>query len=42
MKTKAKYLLNVEGKKRFKGNTWLELILNVVKGNHDKKRTKAQ
>jgi hypothetical protein len=41
MKTKAKYLLNVEGKKRFKGNTWLELILNVVKGNHDKKRTKA-
>ena len=41
MKTKTKYLLNVEGKKMYRGNTWLRLILNVIKGNHDKKRAKA-
>ena len=39
MKTKAKYLLNIEGKRRFRGNTWLELILNVVKCNHDKRKS---
>jgi hypothetical protein len=39
MKTKTKYLLNIEGKRRFRGNTWLELILNVVKGNHDKRKS---
>lgn len=38
MKTKTKYLLNVEGKKRYRGNTWMQLILNVLKGNHDNKR----
>jgi len=37
MKTKTKYLLNIEGKKRYRGNTWMQLILNILKGNHDKK-----
>ncbi len=41
MKTKSKYLLNIEGKKRYRGNTWLELILNVVRGNHDRKGPKS-
>lgn len=38
MKTKTKYLLNVEGKKRYRGNTWMQLILNILKGDHDRKR----
>jgi hypothetical protein len=37
MKTKTKYLLNVDGKRKFRGNTWLELMLNVIKGNHERK-----
>ena len=41
MKTKSKYLLNIEGKKRSRGNSWIELIINVVKGNHDRKRSKS-
>ena len=41
MKTKAKYILNIEGKKRYRGNTWLGLILNVLKGNHDRKASKS-
>ena len=36
--TKSKFLLNVEGKKRYRGNTWMELILNVLRGNHDMKK----
>lgn len=41
MKIKSKYLLNVEGKKRYRGNTMLGLILNVLKGNHDRRKAKA-
>ena len=37
MKTKTKYLLNVDGKRKFRGNTWLELMLNVIKCNHERK-----
>jgi len=37
MKTKTKYLLNVDGKRKFRGNTWLELMLNVIKGNNERK-----
>ena len=41
MKTKSKYLLNIEGKKRYRGGPWLGLIWKVLKGNHDRKRTKT-
>ena len=41
MKTKSKYLLNIEGKKRYRGNTWIGLILNEVRGNHDRKGPKS-
>lgn len=37
MKVKSKYLLNIEGKKRYRANSWLGLILNIIKGNHDRK-----
>lgn len=37
MKTKTKYLLNIEGKKKYKANSFLGLLLNVIKGNHEKK-----
>lgn len=39
MKTKTKYLLNVEGKRKYKANSFLGLLLNVVKGNHERRNT---
>ena len=38
---KSKYLLNIEGKKRYRANSWLGLILNIIKGNHDRKAASA-
>ena len=42
MKVKSKYLLNIEGKKRYRANSWLGLILNIIKGNHDRKATPSK
>jgi len=41
MKRKSKYLLNVEGKKKYRGESWVQLIFNVLKGNYEKGRTSA-
>jgi len=40
--TKYKYLLNIEGKKRYRANSYLGLILNIVKGNHDRKKAPSK
>jgi|11BtaG_2_1085332.scaffolds.fasta_scaffold02704_10 hypothetical protein len=39
MRTKTKYLLNVEGKRKYKADSFLGLLLNVLKGNHEKRNT---
>ena len=39
MNTKTKYLLNVEGKRKYKANSFLGLLLKVVKGNYEKRNT---
>ena len=37
MNTKTKYLLNVEGKRKYKANSFLVMLLKVVKGNYEKR-----
>lgn len=37
MRTKTKYLLNVEGKKKFKANTLISLIFKVLAGKNEPK-----
>jgi len=38
MKEKSKYLLNVEGKKKFKANTLISLIFKLLTGKNESKR----
>lgn len=42
MRTKTKYLLNIEGKKKFKSNTILGLLLNVLLNKNEGKYAKTK